>query len=111
MRADGRSVYQRHGGVRYATRVQLSVEERLLAQAGEGGAPALEREVAPRELGTSVTRHDLALAGRAEDARSGAARGEITPAGLREDQVAAAFAVLTVPTVMPWISLATQPVA
>jgi conjugative relaxase-like TrwC/TraI family protein len=33
-RADGRSVYQRHGGVKYATRVQLSHEEQLVAQAG-----------------------------------------------------------------------------
>jgi hypothetical protein len=30
-RADGRSVYQRHGGVRYATRAQLGMEERMLA--------------------------------------------------------------------------------
>ena len=29
LRADGRSVYQRHGGVRYATRAQLAIEERM----------------------------------------------------------------------------------
>ena len=34
LRADGRSVYQRHGGTRYATRAQLAMEERMLAQAG-----------------------------------------------------------------------------
>ena len=33
LRADGRSVYQRHGGVRYATRAQLAMEERMVAQA------------------------------------------------------------------------------
>ena len=33
LRADGRSVYRRHGGVRYATRAQLSMEDRMLAQA------------------------------------------------------------------------------
>ena len=33
IRADGRSVFQRHGGTRYATAVQLSMEERLVAQA------------------------------------------------------------------------------
>ena len=33
LRADGRSIYQRHGGVRYATRAQLAMEERMLAQA------------------------------------------------------------------------------
>ena len=33
LRADGRSIYQRHGGVRYATHAQLSIEERMLALA------------------------------------------------------------------------------
>ena len=33
LRADGRSIYQRHGGIRYATRAQLAMEERMLAQA------------------------------------------------------------------------------
>ena len=33
LRADGRSIYQRHGGVRYATGAQLAMEERMLAQA------------------------------------------------------------------------------
>ena len=33
LRADGRSVYRRHGGVRYATRAQLAMEERMVAQA------------------------------------------------------------------------------
>jgi hypothetical protein len=33
LRADGRSVYQRHGGTRYATRAQLAMEERMLTQA------------------------------------------------------------------------------
>jgi len=31
LRADGRSIYQRHGGIRYATRAQLATEERLVA--------------------------------------------------------------------------------
>ena len=43
LRADGRSAYQRHGGVRYATRAQLAMEERMLAQARAGGAPRLTR--------------------------------------------------------------------
>ena len=33
LRADGRSVYRRHGGTRYATRAQLSMEDRMAAQA------------------------------------------------------------------------------
>ena len=32
LRADGRSIYQRHGGVRYATRAQLATEGWLLTQ-------------------------------------------------------------------------------
>jgi len=39
LRADGRSIYQRHGGIRYATRAQLAMEERLVAQAGAEAAP------------------------------------------------------------------------
>ena len=30
-RADGESIYRAHGGERYATRAQLSMEEQLLA--------------------------------------------------------------------------------
>ena len=33
LRADGRSVYQRHGGVRFATHAQLTMEQRMLALA------------------------------------------------------------------------------
>jgi len=43
LRADGRSVYQRHGGIRYATRAQLVMEERMLAQARADDAPRLTR--------------------------------------------------------------------
>ena len=35
LRADGRSVYQLHGGVRYATHAQLSVEERVQLPAAD----------------------------------------------------------------------------
>src|SRR5207237_7770479 len=41
LRADGRSIYQRHGGVRYATHAQLSLEERMLALARTRGAPRM----------------------------------------------------------------------
>ena len=44
LRADGRSVYQRHGGIRYATRAQLVMEERMLAHAR---ASPRERRAAP----------------------------------------------------------------
>jgi AAA domain/TrwC relaxase len=90
MRADGRSVYQRHGGVRYATRAQLAMEERMLAQARGDGAPRLTRADAARLLGAEAERLEHALAGRARDAQD--AR---TDSGLREDQSAAALSVLT----------------
>jgi hypothetical protein len=53
-RADGRSVYQRNGGIKYATRVQVSREGELVAQAGARGAPAMTREEAGRALGSHV---------------------------------------------------------
>jgi hypothetical protein len=89
IRADGRSVYQRHGGVRYATRVQLSVEERMLAQARAQGAPAMTRDDAARLLGASATQLEAALARGAPGAR------DVTQSGLPQDQAAAVFWVLT----------------
>jgi TrwC relaxase/AAA domain len=90
LRADGRSIYQRHGGVRYATRAQLAMEERMLAQARAGGAPRLTRADAARALGADPALLEDALAGRAPGAQD--AR---TQAGLREDQAAAVLSVLT----------------
>src|SRR5271166_5339498 len=90
LRADGRSVYQRHGGTRYATRAQLAMEERMLTQARADGAPRLTRAQAARALGTDPARLDAALTGHAHDADA-----PRTQTGLREDQAAAALSVLT----------------
>jgi hypothetical protein len=90
LRADGRSVYQRHGGVRYATRMQLSMEERLVAQARADGAPRMDHAEAAQALGADVTQLEAALESRAQDAQS-----ERTRTGLRDDQAAAAYSVLT----------------
>jgi hypothetical protein len=90
LRADGRSIYQRHGGVRYATHAQLSLEERMLALARATGAPRMTRADAARALGADLAQLETALTGRAPDAH-----GERTRTGLREDQAAAALAVLT----------------
>lgn len=60
-RADGRSLYQRHGGVKYATRVQLSREEKLVAQAGARGGPCMSPEDAARALGATVAELESAL--------------------------------------------------
>ena len=90
LRADGRSVYQRHGGTRYATRAQLAMEERMLTQARASGAPRLTRAQAARALGADPAQLDDALTGRAPDAHA-----PRTQTGLREDQAAAALSVLT----------------
>jgi conjugative relaxase-like TrwC/TraI family protein len=88
LRADGRSVYQRHGGVRYATRAQLAMEERMLAQAQADSAPRMARAEAAQALGAVPERLERALEeGHAQDQRTGT--------GLREDQAAAALSVLT----------------
>jgi hypothetical protein len=89
-RADGRSIYQRHGGTRYATRAQLAMEERMLTQASATNAPRLTRAQAAHALGADLPQLEDALTGRAH-----ATPDERTHAGLREDQAAAAFAVLT----------------
>ena len=89
LRADGRSVYQRHGGVRYATRAQLVMEERMVAHAGAGGAPRVGRAEAALALGADLTRLEDALTGRAPDPDAPRTR-----TGLRADQAAAALAAL-----------------
>ena len=63
LRADGRSVYQRHGGIRYATRAQLVMEERMLAQARADGAPRLTRAQAAHALGADPAQLEAALTG------------------------------------------------
>ena len=69
LRADGRSVYQRHGGVRYATRAQLSLEERMLALARAAGAAH-----DPRRRRAGVRRGPCAARGRAGRPRTRHAR-------------------------------------
>ena len=91
LRADGRSIYQRHGGVRYATGAQLAMEERMLAQASAGHAPRLTRAQAARALGADLAQLDDALTGHAPDGT----QDRRTRTGLREDQAAAALSVLT----------------
>jgi hypothetical protein len=69
LRADGRSVYRRHGGTRYATRAQLTMEDRMAAQAAAQGAPRLTRAAAARALGADLERLEHALAGGADGAQ------------------------------------------
>jgi conjugative relaxase-like TrwC/TraI family protein len=90
LRADGRSVYQRHGGVRYATHVQLALEQRMVAVARASAAPRMDRAEAARALGADLAQLDRALAGHARDAQD-----PRTQTGLRVDQAAAALSALT----------------
>jgi len=91
VRADGRSVYRRHGGTRYATRAQLLMEDRMTAQAAVEGAPRLTRGQAAHALGADPACLGRALAGDTV----GASGEQRTRSGLREDQAAAAFSALT----------------
>ena len=87
---DGRSIYTRPGVARYATTAQLSMEERLVAHAQTQAAPRLPRELAARRLGADPALLDAQLRGRAREAREQSA-----PHGLRIDQAAAIWHVLT----------------
>src|SRR5690242_11591353 len=89
LRADGRSVYQRHGGIRYATRAQLVMEERMLTQARATSAPRLTHAQAAHALGAEPAQLNAALTGRAD-----VVQGTRTRTGLRTDQAAAALSVL-----------------
>jgi conjugative relaxase-like TrwC/TraI family protein len=87
---DGRSIYSRPGVARYATATQLSMEDRLVAHAQAQGAPQLPGELAARRLGADPALLQARLRGRAHDAG-----GHDAPRGLRLDQAAAVWHVLT----------------
>ncbi len=91
---DGRSVYSRPGSQRYATNVQLTLEERLLQSAQREGAPWLERAQAAQLLGAELSAVEAQLRERAAAARDS---GQTTPSGLRLDQAAALHYALTSP--------------
>src|SRR5690348_6433191 len=87
---DGRSVYTRPGTARYATTAQLSLEDKLLARAQTQAAPRLPGEVAARRLGADPALLEAQLRGTACDTRE-----QVTQGGLRLDQAAAVWHVLT----------------
>ena len=87
---DGRSVYTRPGAARYATAAQLTLEDNLVAHAQAQGAPRLPGDLTARRLGADPALLEAALRGRARDAR-----GRAAPRGLRLDQAAAVWHVLT----------------
>ncbi len=90
LRADGRSIYQRHGGVRYATARAAGHGRTHARPARANGAPRLTRVHAAHALGADPAQLEDALTGHARDAHDARTR-----TGLREDQAAAALSVLT----------------
>jgi hypothetical protein len=87
---DGRSVYTRPGTARYATAAQLTMEEKLVTQAQAQAAPRLPREQAAQRLGADAAQLDKQLRAPAHDTRE-----QVTQDGLRLDQAAAVWHVLT----------------
>jgi hypothetical protein len=98
-RADGRSVYSPHDRALYTTRPQLDAEEQLLAAAGDRGGPAADPQQAAAALGAAPA--DFAgLPGRAGPGAAGqrvpaAVEGRRWADGLRSDQAAAVYGILT----------------
>jgi len=68
-RADGRSVYKPHWTAQYATKAQLTLEERLLAQAQDDAAPRLAPDVAAKLLGADQAVLEAQLHAQAQQAR------------------------------------------
>ncbi len=89
-RRDGKPVYERHGGSRYALASHLAREAALVETAQAQRAPRMERADAAAHLVASVEALETALRERASDA--GDAR---TATGLRMDQAAALYYALT----------------
>ena len=89
-RADGRSVYQRHGGTRYALESHLASEAALVESAQAECAPSMTREECAQALGAEVAQLDAALTQRAQEAADAS-----TGSGLRLDQAAALYRALT----------------
>jgi len=86
---DGRSVFTRPGTTRYATRGQLSMEDRMVQQAQRTGAPRLTREFAAAQLGATARQFERVLCESAQT------HTELTHTGLRFDQGAMIFHAMT----------------
>ena len=98
-RADGLSLWRRHGAEIYTTRAMLDTETRLLRAAAQAGAPRVAPDRAAALLGADRARVEARLWREhghpgAADAASG---GEppLSDTGLADDQAQAAYGVLT----------------
>jgi conjugative relaxase-like TrwC/TraI family protein len=105
-RADGLSLWRRHGAEIYTTRAMLDTEARLVRAAAQTGAPEVAPERAAAALGTDQARVEARLwrehghpGAAGAQAGAGAAPGGAEPplsrAGLTDDQTQAAYGVLT----------------
>ncbi|HUY45233.1 MAG TPA: MobF family relaxase, partial [Streptosporangiaceae bacterium] len=101
-RADGLSLWRRHGAEIYTTRAMLDTETRLLRAAAQTGAPTVAPERAAEALGADRARVEARLwreyghPGAANGATaSGSAEPPLSSAGLTDDQAQAAYGVLT----------------
>jgi conjugative relaxase-like TrwC/TraI family protein len=112
-RADGLSLWRRHGAEVYTTRAMLDTETRLLRAAAQTGAPKILPERAAAAIGADQARVEARL--WREHARSGAAcapdgaasalkgaagarngaEPALSSAGLADDQAQAAYGILT----------------
>ena len=88
-RASGESVYRAHGVEQFATEAQLTLEERIIAQAGAEKAPHLDAAQAAELLGAELNDLEAQLhdAAQAQDVTTGS--------GLSVSQAAVAFNALT----------------
>jgi conjugative relaxase-like TrwC/TraI family protein len=91
-RASGESLYTPHGATRYTISAQLTLEDHLLANAQEGGAPRLQPATAARLLGADQAHLEAQL--RAQKSTQDLFLERVA-SGLRLDQATAAFEVLT----------------
>jgi hypothetical protein len=104
-RADGRSVYSPHDRALFTTRPHLDAEEQLLAAGGGRGGPAAGPDQAAAALGGTVAEMEALPDRTPAPAASGAAAAHKQPAaaaagrvfadGLRGDQAAAVYGILT----------------
>ena len=86
---DGGSVYTRPWSQRYSTGAQFSIEQRLVNAASTMGSPVLGKQALAEKLGTTPEALEAQLKVRAVDSV------DVLPSGLRLDQAAALFHVLT----------------
>jgi conjugative relaxase-like TrwC/TraI family protein len=93
-RANGDSVFRPPNAELYAAQSQITLEERLMSDAQAPNAPRLDPDIAALMLGADRSELEARLRSQTVE---GGATGESTGSGLRLDQAAAAWYLLTSP--------------